>query len=96
MEVPDEEAEAEFTKLEETTPEDADKEEDEDEAVVEEVEEKEDEEKEPPKPKTKTIIEDKWLQLNSQAPIWTRSGHSNIHTMGMAQARPQRPEDRHR
>ncbi|KAI0080893.1 cation-transporting ATPase [Panus rudis PR-1116 ss-1] len=67
VEVPDEDAEAEVPKPEETaTPET----EDEDEAVVEE--EKEDEEKEPPKPKTKTITVEEWVQLNSQAPIWTR------------------------
>ena len=43
---------------------------DEDEARVEDVTEKK-EEKEKPVP-TKRVIVDEWVQLNSQAPLWTR------------------------
>jgi len=43
---------------------------DEDEAVVEDaIEKKEEEDKPVP---TKKVIVDEWVQLNSQAPLWTR------------------------
>ena len=43
---------------------------DEEEAVVEDTTEK-NEEKEKPVP-TKKVVVDEWVQLNSQAPLWTR------------------------
>jgi heat shock protein beta len=76
IEVPDEDAsetasadEEKPTETEETT-ETEKTEADEDEAVVEDVTEEEKEEKAPPK--MKKVVVDEWVQLNAQAPIWTR------------------------
>ncbi|KAJ7283667.1 Hsp90 protein-domain-containing protein [Mycena rebaudengoi] len=86
-EVPDEDAvdpEAVSSETSEETPPstpDADEkaaEEDSDEAVVEDVEEKE--AKEPAPPKMKTVVVDKWVQLNALPPLWMRSDYELFYT----------------
>ncbi|PBK72579.1 HSP90-domain-containing protein [Armillaria solidipes] len=73
-EVPDEDAEAVVPPSEAEVPEepkDGDEVIDEDEGIVEDVTE-EAEPVEVPPPATKSVLVDEWVQLNAQAPLWTR------------------------
>lgn len=69
-EVPDEDAEAVVPPSE---PEVSEEPKDEDEGIVEDVTE-EAEPVEVPPPATKSVLVDEWVQLNAQAPLWTRCG----------------------
>ena len=40
--------------------------------LLEDVSDNEEEESTPPAPKTVSVLKDKWVQLNAQAPIWMR------------------------
>lgn len=75
-EVPDEDAEAVVPPSEPEVseePKDGDEVTDEDEGIVEDVTE-EAEPVEVPPPATKLVLVDEWVQLNAQAPLWTRCG----------------------
>lgn len=76
-EVPDEDAITEESPIsssevtEAPTEAEPEKNDDDDEAIIEEVTE-ENEKKEASAPKTKSVLIDEWVQLNAQAPLWTR------------------------